>query len=284
MSWPAPGIHEGVPFALYRSDDITQSDTWATAHGKSISKSTIVDFIGDPAAWKQSQRKQTTKAMRGGSLFDCLLTEPDKFDERYVLSRYDEFRTNEAKAWRAEMEESGIEVVKSADLETAQAQLNAVMSKTEAARLINGSRKQVAFRHKTGHPFFSKGLIDILPEDTDTIVDIKCCEPRAMESLRSMQRHIFEWGYHIQAGNYCQGYSFAGGEERTRFKFIFVTSSAPFRCAVVSLPLAAILFGADQYTLGLNRFAKCLADDAWPSKWDGEVELDLPEYAYSESQ
>jgi len=106
----------------------------------------------------------------------------------------------------------------------------------------------------------------------------------ALESQRSLARHIFDWGYHIQAGAYCEGFSLASGSDRTRFKFIFVTSKPPFRVAVVELPFAAIMLGADQYRAGMARFAECLERNQWPSIWDCEVELDLPEYAYTQNQ
>ena len=153
--------------------------------------------------------------------------------------------------------------------------------KPESRNIIENSRKQVAFRYDTKHGFASKGLIDLLP-DSDYICDLKTCEPRALESVRSLQKHIFQWGYHIQAGSYCDGLSIASGIEIHRFKFIFVSSSAPFRVAVIELPLSAIIFGADQYRAGVSKFAECINADTWPSIWDGEMELDLPDYAYNE--
>jgi exodeoxyribonuclease VIII len=282
IGWPKTGLHEGIPFNLYRADDISQKDTWATVTEKAVSKSLICNFIEDPAAWKASVKKEPTAAMQAGSVLDCLLTEPDKFETRYVMSQYDEFRTNESKAWRQEMIDAGITVLKQDQFDAAQAQLMAIRSKPEAAALLDGARFQVAFRHKTAHPFASKGLIDILPDDGETIVDLKTCASSALESKRSLRKYIYDWMYHVQAGCYCEGYSIASGEERTRFKFIFVTSTAPYRVAVVELPIAAIMFGADIYRNGVNRFAKCLEENVWPSIWDGEVELDLPEYAYND--
>jgi exodeoxyribonuclease VIII len=276
------GIKQNIPFALYRADDITQKDTWATVSEKAVSKSLICDFIEDPAAWKASVKNEATAAMQAGSVLDCLLTEPDKFETRYVMSQYDEFRTNESKAWRQEMIDAGMTVLKQDQFDSAQDQLSAIKSKPEAAALLNGAQFQVAFRHKTKHPFASKGLIDILPNDGETIADLKTCQASALESKRALRKYIYDWMYHVQAGCYCDGYSIASGEERTRFKFIFVTSTPPYRVAVVELPIAAIMFGADIYRNGVNRFATCLESNSWPSIWDGEVELDLPEYAYNE--
>ena len=280
MSWH--GIKHGIDFSEYRSDDINQRDTIDTVKGKAISKSLICDFIADPSAWKNSPPKAQTEAMKGGSLLDCLLTTPHEFDERYAVSIYDEFRTKEAKSWRDEMEASGKTVVKIDQLDAANAQLKAIINKPEALALINGAQFQVAFRHDTAYPFATKGLIDILPDDNETIVDLKRCEPGALESKRSLARYIFDWGHHIQAGAYCEGMAIASGIERTQFKFIFVTSKPPFRVAVVSLPFPAISYGADLYRNGAKRFAECLTENKWPSIWDGEVEIDLPEYAYSE--
>jgi PDDEXK-like domain of unknown function (DUF3799) len=280
MSWH--GIRQGIDFSEYRSDDINQRDTIDTVKGKAISKSLICDFIADPSAWKNSPAKVQTEAMKGGSLLDCLLTTPHEFDERYAVSIYDEFRTKESKAWRDEMEASGKTVIKIDQLDAANDQLKAIRSKPEAAKLLEGAQFQVAFRHDTAYPFSSKGLIDILPDDNETIVDLKRCEPGALESKRSLARYIFDWGYHIQAGAYCEGMAIASGIERTQFKFIFITSKPPFRVAVVSLPFPAISYGADLYRNGAKRFAECLTSNKWPSIWDGEVEIDLPEYAYGE--
>jgi hypothetical protein len=172
-------------------------------------------------------------------------------------------------------------VLKLDQFQTAQSQITAILSKPEAKKLIRGAQFQVAFRHDTKHPFGSKGLIDILPDDGETIIDLKSCQSSALESRRSLARHIYDWMYHVQAGAYCEGYAIASGEERTRFKFIFVSSAPPFRVAVVELPFRAISFGSDVYRMGVARFAACLESNTWPSMWDGEVELDLPEYAYA---
>jgi hypothetical protein len=276
------GIKTGLPFSVYSSDNVTKYDTIETVKDKSISKSMITSFIKDPWAWKNSARKKKTSAMSAGSLLDCLLTEPHLFDSRYVLSKYDKFQSNESKAWRSEMEAAGVTVLKESDLNTAQAQLDAIKAKPEAAAILLNAQFQVAFRHKTSYPFASKGLIDILPDDGETIVDLKTCTASALESKRSLAKHIYDWMYHVQAGAYCDGYSIASGEERNRFKFIFVASTAPYRVAVVELPIRAIMLGADIYRLGAHKFANCLEHNYFPSIWDGEIELDVPEYAYQD--
>jgi len=244
----------------------------------------ITSFIKDPWAWRNAPSREKTAAMTAGSLLDCLLTEPHLFDTRYALSEYAEFRTKESKEWRSAMEESGVCIIKQDQLDTAQAQLDAIKAKPEAAALLDGARFQVAFRHKTAYPFASKGLIDILPNDGETIVDLKTCAASALESKRSLRRYILDWMYHVQAGAYCEGYSIASGEERSRFKFIFVSATPPHRVAVVELPFAAISFGADIYRNGAKRFNDCLEQNYFPSIWDGETELDLPEYAYTEHE
>lgn len=282
-SWPTNGIHEEVPFSIYRSDDITQADTWETAKDKAASKSLVTDFIDDPGTWKASGKKEKTASMGFGSLVDTLLLEPAKFEARYCISPFADFRKNEAKEWRAEMEAAGVEIVTEDRLASAQDACEAVRNHYDAAALLYGARTQIAFRHGTKHGIASKGLVDIVPLAEDTLVDLKTCSQSALENRRTLQRHMLEWGYHIQAGAYLDGWNIASGEERMRFKFIFVTNTEPFRCAVIELPLAAILLGAQQYQSGLERLVDCLQRDVWPSQWDGTVELDLPEYAYTET-
>jgi hypothetical protein len=272
-------ITHPIDFAAYRADDITPTDTLSTATGKACSKSLITTFIEDPARWKATPKREKTAAMKGGSLLDCLLTTPELIEEQYVVSPYAEFRTNEAKAWR---DSQTATVITQSEMDAAEAQSYAIYAKPEAYALMRDAKMQVGFRHKTRHVFDSKGLIDVVPQDPDTLVDLKTCQPSALESHRALQRHIFEWGYHIQAGAYAEGYSIASGEERTRFKFIFVANKPPYTVAVVELPLAAILYGAQLYTQGMAKLAECLERDIWPSMWDGEVTIDLPSYAYGE--
>lgn len=282
IAWPAHGIHFGVPFSIYRSDDITQSDTWETAQGKAVSKSLIADFIEDPGTWKASKRKEVTASMGFGLLVDTLLLEPDKFETRYTVSPYADFRKKEAQEWKSEMEAAGIEIVTEDRLASAHDACEAVRNHDAAGAILYGAKTQVAFRHKTRHGLASKGLIDIVPLAEDTLADLKTCSQSALENKRALQRHIYEWGYHIQAGAYLDGWNIASGDERTRFKFIFVTNSEPFRCAVVEIPLSAILLGSQQYQSGIERLVDCFERDEWPSQWDGVVDIDLPEYAYIE--
>jgi exodeoxyribonuclease VIII len=284
MAWPKNGIHTGIPFGIYRSDDITRTDTWETAQDKAVSKSLIIDFMEDPGTWRHGVQKETTAAMGFGSLVDCLLLEPEKFASRYALSPFDSFRTKDSQQWRDEMAAAGVEVMTQDKFDMAKSAVDAVLNHPEAARLLNGSRNQVAFRYDTRHGLASKGLIDIVPTEADTLVDLKTCSQSALESYRSLAKHCHDWNYHLQAGSYLDGWAEATGEERMRFKFIFVTSTAPFRCAVIELPYAAILLGAQQYQAGIAKFADCLQRDVWPSIWDNCVELDLPAYAYTEKE
>lgn len=295
MNWPERGVHENVPFEVYRADDISRHDDMGSVKDKAVSKSLIVDFMADPAAWKASPEKTSTRAMRAGSLLDCMITTPREIDSRYSIQP-DTYTTSKGevkpwnnnsttcKKWKADEIAAGKEVISLDSMIGARSQMQAIQRHPDAMRIIRGSRKQVAFRHKTRYGFDAKGLIDFVPEEDDLLADLKTCEPSALESRRSLQRHIFEWGYHIQAGGYCDGYSVASGHERSRFKFIFVTSKPPYQVAVIELPLSAIIFGADQYRSGVKLFGDCLQNDRWPGKWDSEMELDLPEYAYLDSE
>jgi PDDEXK-like domain of unknown function (DUF3799) len=272
-------ITHPINFAAYRADDITPADTLATATGKACSKSLIASFAENPARWKASPKREATAAMRAGSLLDCLLTTPELVEDSYIVSPYAEFRTNESKQWR---DCQIATVITQSDMDQAEAQAAAIYAKPEAAALMRDAKMQVGFRHKTPYVFDSKGLIDIVPQAADTLVDLKTCQPGALESHRAMQRHMYDWGYHIQAGAYMDGYNIASGEDRHRFKFIFVSSKPPYTVAVIELPLASITYGAKLYANGMGKLAECLASNTWPGPWDGLVELDIPSYGYEE--
>lgn len=53
--------------------------------GFPVSSSTLRDFADCPRAWRDGKMTSESKAMRYGSLLDCLALTPDQFADRYVI-------------------------------------------------------------------------------------------------------------------------------------------------------------------------------------------------------
>ena len=167
-----------------------------------ISCSMLKEFRANPFAWAKAPPRKATGAMRTGSLFDAVLTDED-WKSQIVEPEFDTFRTNEAKAWKAEVEAEGKLIVKPEDLAHAVAGAEAVRNHKIAGAILEGCDFQLGVVGDVmGVP--AKCLLDILPsEDGDyaeTIVDYKTTEAGLSDD--DLARTIGKWGYHFQAAFY----------------------------------------------------------------------------------
>lgn len=77
--WPEVGIHPGIDPAVYYAPQAGPFVDWI------VSKSLLWDFAPNPKRWLKSPPKTVTEAMRWGSLVDCLLLTPERFEQSYAV-------------------------------------------------------------------------------------------------------------------------------------------------------------------------------------------------------
>jgi hypothetical protein len=266
MSWPEPGIHFGV----------SEADYHAIGHAQGVvSKSLLWKFAANPHKWRfGAQQVNQTDSMRWGSLVDCLTLTPSAFDRDFVVSQYDEYRTNEAKAWRDEQTRT---VVKRAERDEAYEAVDAIWNHSIAAGVLENSTRQVsviadAVEPVTGEPFRAKCRLDIVPdaqgEYSDWLFDLKTCQ-----SLHKIEHTIADFGYHVQAALYLDLWNKDAAAKRTRWGFIFQESESPYEVAVVELAQPDIHAGREWYQAALAKWCRCERDQNWPSPWEDEIKV-----------
>ena len=273
MSWPNPGIHEGVKpedyFGLKEINGVLVR-----------SKSMLRDFDNSPKAFKDGWSAKQTEAMKGGSLFDCLLTSPHEFDRQFAISPYDEFRSKKSKAWRNDQFALGLTVVKQAEYDSALKSVETVKNDPRFIEMTLGNpRWQVAIRADIeGKPF--KSLIDLVPDEDespygDALIDFKRCG--TMNDLREILRTCRKFGYGVQGGLYRGLWQLAGGNKRKRFiLFIVPADMSEPDAEICVLELGQNLLGnGAQEAIRLNRrLTECEQTGIWPGKYDGVIECD----------
>ena len=265
MTWPAPGIYRDIAPADYFA--LTEID------GKIVrSNSTLKAFDADPALFKSGYRKAPTKAMTRGSLFDCLLTSPARFDEDFVISPHDKFLTNAAKEWRDEQTKT---VVTNAEMESAVEIIKAIQSDERWLAITEGHCAfQVAMRCDfNGNPF--KGLVDILPDKDgpygDAIVDVK--RLGQTETLPDVLRECRKFSYNQQGGLY-RGMARTLGEKRNRFLLFIVPQKGPITPCVLDLGENMLATGAHAVMRMDARMTECERTGNWPGRFDGVKRID----------
>ena len=224
-------------------------------------------------AYKTGQiKREETRALVIGTLCHLAVLEPDKLATAFAL-RPDglDLRTKDGKAWKeAQGDKPILDGEEAAMLDGMSA---AVAAHPVARQLLEGSKREVSLfsDHRTGLKL--KGRIDVLGEGF--VADVKTA---AEGDAANFAAAVFRYNYHVQAAMYCQ---LAGVE---KFSFIAVEKVAPFAVAVYTLSPKALQVGLNSLNYALDTIALCTDAGLWPAYSLDEQTLDLPSWAYKQTE
>jgi len=244
-----------------------------------VSKSLLWAFNQSPFKWAYGARDSSgpTPAMELGSLIHCMALTPALLDSEYIISAYDEFRTNESKAWREDQNNKGISVVTRKVWDIAHA---------AACELVKNplypspavDTEVAVFGEIDGVDI--KGMIDIVPftasQEGDSLWDLKTTA--SIESEDALQRLIINRGYHWQAALYLDLYNAATDENRDSFVFVFIETSSPYETAFVRITSDFIEQGRREYRKALAKWKMCVDTGFFPKRIEGITTIDVPKW------
>lgn len=241
-----------------------------------VSKSTLFAFAPNPRRWHLTKDlpRNPTDSMAWGSLVDCLLLQPAELDKSFAVSPYQSYRTKEAQAWR---DAQTLPIIDETMIEEARQAVDAARQNRFVAEIMDGAELQVSLLLNVDNPdygpaFPAKCRIDIVPAKDgphgDSLVDLK-----TIDSLSLMSQRINDFCYHGQAAFYLDSFNTVTGEERHRWKFIFIERKFPFEVAVVELDQEDIADGRDWYCDALKKWAECQQTNHYPSPWEDEIKI-----------
>jgi hypothetical protein len=240
-----------------------------------VSKSLLWEFNQSPYKWRHGVEKEMTKAMELGTLIHAAILEPNSpLDEIAAVSPYSDFRTKAAQEWRDDARAMGKMIATDADIRAASG-CEAVFSEDYAQRFAGGYKSEVAVFATIGATEI-KGMIDLVPDNLDLLVDLKTTVK--IGSLRSITNTIVDRGYHWQAALYLDLWNAATGENRTRFVDCFIETDAPHETAWVEISPELITEGRIGYMNALAKWQACCATDYWPRQHEGITTIAKPAY------
>jgi hypothetical protein len=239
-----------------------------------VSKSLLWDFNPSPFKWRHGTEKVASKAMDLGTLIHAATLEPETFEWLVAISPYADFRTNQAREWKAAQTAAGKIVTGEDEIEKVLAIAEAVISEYDT-KFVAKCKTEVAVFGKIGGTEV-KGLIDIVPDDLDCLIDLKTTGE--IGSIESLQRVIVNRGYHWQAALYLDLWNAATGENRTRFVFCFVEVDAPHETAWVEISENLLELGRSGYMNAVAKWQKCIAMNHWPKQIEGIAMIEKPAY------
>jgi len=292
--------------SIYRSfqSDIYPKDIHPCERGDRnyvMGRSSLMEFYRCPNRWKNGYESEDSKATEWGSLVDCLFLTPEAFKNRYSIApeTYPDSKTGEPKAWNANSnwckewiaEQEGKEVIKHKFFGPACDAVKVLESDLEVKLLRECSQTQVmatASYHdeETGIVVPLRILIDLLP-DVDSkfgksLADFKTTNCAAM---RPWAKHVFDFGYDMQAALYLDVWTANTGEDRVEFRHVVQESFAPYQTERRLLSVESLEIGRNRYKTALQKYCQCLATNAWPGyesqrDFDGWQSVELDKYPW----
>lgn len=250
-------IHDDIPEATYRAMP-------------GLSGTEVAKILDNPAdlKWARENPTPSTASMSLGTLVHAMVLDQPT---NAVVSEYPDFRTNAAKAWRAEVEAEGLTVVKAEDYEQAETMRDAVLANATAAKLLAapGRSEVTVTGERRGAPL--KGRIDRLA-DSGLVIDLKTTRD---VSVGAFERALSDYGYACQVAHYA---ALAGSDQRP----VFIAVRNERRPAVAVHRIGATTWEAARRAVAeaWNRYADCIEADSWPDLHaDGITDIDMKPWA-----
>ncbi len=228
--------------------------------------------------WRYHQKaRETTAAMRWGSLIDCLTTTPELEGSDIAVSPFDSFRTKEAQNWQAAQEAEKKTIVTSGELAKAREAVKMLTETCKASADIFAKSKSQVIVAGCVLGVKVKGLVDLAPAGEDFLADLKTV---SAFSLDGFAKQTANFGYHVQAGIYLNLWNaMFPNDQRTRWKFIWQDSAAPYEACVTELAPQDIEAGWAYASTLIQRILDATAANHWPMAFEQETITTRPTWA-----
>ncbi len=247
-----------------------------------MSRSELVEFFINANKWRVGVRKESTEAMTWGTLMDCYLTCPDRFDDLFAV-KPDTYPAADGtdKKWSGNAnfckdwveEHSDREIITSDDVLEAQKAIAAIKASPDVAEVFAISQKQVMVAgiwtdKATGIRIPLRALLDLVPDakHAEWGKDIGDSKTARNGNPAKWDRVCDDGGYDFQAALYLDMFNAATGEGRDGFIYCIQENEPPYH---VTTPIPAlspefIIFGRMKYMSALAYYAECLRRNVWP--------------------
>jgi len=267
--------------------------------GPSISSSGLRRVFRSPAHfWLESELNPSRVAPAEPQHFSLgraahhLLLGEGEFSKHFVVrpSKWDSWRTNDAKAWRDEAQASGLTVLTPDDIEAVRGMAGllpwqagmencGLLNAPEFVRNALGGQIEKSLIWKDeGTGIWLKSRPDAIPTDSGIFVDLKTTTAVDDHSLANT---VLDYGYHVQAALAGMAADKVLGLEMTDFAFVFIEKKPPYSVSIKTLSEDDIIRGEHQVFAAIRIFARCLETGVWPGPTAGQADaqrLSLPDW------
>lgn len=268
---------------------------------KIMSRSELMEFARCPQRWLHGVPNDSTTALDWGSVMDCIVLTPERFEDCFIVSpetypakgkkkddpiEHKPWNRNAiyCQEWEAAHKSNGKQIVKAEVMESAKTAAGRVFADERLNDFLRSSKRQafaMAEWHDeaTGLTIPVKILVDLVPllasPYGDSLGDFKTSNTA---SPRAWVKHVFEYSLHQQAGFYLDVWNVATGEKRTGFYHPLQESFPPYETARRKLTQQFINIGRIDYIKAIEDYCQCLKTGIFPGyeerRYEGSQVID----------
>ncbi len=262
----APPGRSGVQY------DVSEHDYHS---GIELSKSSICKFAKakSPAHYRYEVVDPLTTAqidnMLVGSVTDCLIFEPEKFAERFLVGP--DVNSRGTKTWKEAREAAaneGLEMLLPKQYQDARDMALSLHSHPKLADLFfDGGVFQVSmFWNDLDIGWPLRGRLDCYNKPSNIAIDLKTA---ADASFSRFSKDAFNLDYHVQHAMYCDGWEACGNDPFDMFLFVVIdktriTKGHGFEIAYFEVDADTVELGRRKYKAVGRVLAEYKSLDEWP--------------------
>ena len=250
---------------------------YRAADGINISALKLMKTSPRHYKWGLNHPRADSAAMAFGRAVHMMVLEPSKFPGTYAINPVDmKLTTKDGKAWKAEVIESGLEILTHNDYINIQMIAQNVKNHAAAGELLQNQKhtEMPLFWLDEETSLYCKGKADLVLND-GTLVDLKTTRDISPDGFF---RQAYNLGYHLQAAFYHDGLV-ANGIDVPCVKIMAVEGTGPFDVAVYQFGKDEINQGRIEYRELLQQVKECRETDIWPGVCPDTADFRLPNWA-----
>ncbi len=243
----------GEPIEFYHTND-------AISHSKfALFMESWLDFFEVHVA-KSRKRESEGKHYDVGSCFHLFMEGGEPFYQKTVVNtKFDSWRTNEAKAWKAEQEKAGKIVLEPDEFKAVEIMGARVKSNKKVMALIEGTDAETTWRKSLGKYSVQARFDRYKPGH---IIDWK-----SVVSIADFKKNAINYRYHVQNAWYqeveavCLGLS--ADAPRSKMTFVAVEKEPPYEVQPFEFDNEALAVARAEVMSGLRDMRRCFESNVW---------------------
>jgi hypothetical protein len=254
-----------------------------------LNQSALKNWLEAPAIakWLETHPRKETDSQALGTATDSLILTPGKFAAKFV--RWDGGRRQGGK-WESFKEaHAGRTILNESEWDAAHGMRDAVAADPFAPQCFQNGVAQAAMTWTfeefplaatKGLSVPCKGMPDYINEELGALVDLKTTRNA---SPRSFAADAFNFGYHIQAAFYVDGFEAATGR-KLRYLIVAVESDAPHIVQTYEVPEHILEIGRHQYRKAIHVYVECHKQNRFPGYSETVLDLGAPDWALKQAE